>query len=149
SQAVGRVVNDRCGTSKRVGSLVGEPGKERSSIAHADHVPEVVTIDELAVLIDGLGLEDEGARYDEVAIVHGTGPKDLAALLIGHDDVQPRLDVVGGSGRNSTAGLVVSDDALAGDLVPQGNDIRRENLDSRHGPIPPLLGDLRNLDFAA
>ncbi len=49
---------------------IRKAGEQGAAIPDAYHLPEVVAVDELAVLIDRLRLEDERARLDEVPRIH-------------------------------------------------------------------------------
>src|SRR5205823_715464 len=87
--------------------LIGESGKQRAAISHSDHLPEIVAVDEIAVLIDRLCLEHEGAGGDEVRGIALTRAEDDVPRLIGDGELHPRLDDVEWARGEIVSGLVV------------------------------------------
>ena len=78
-------------TGKVIVRGIGKAREQRAPVTHAHHLPEVVAIDEIAVLVDRLGLEHEGAGVDEVVVLDMAGFEDrvpvvrpLDGLMFGH-----------------------------------------------------------------
>ena len=128
---------------------VREAGEERAAKTHAYHLPEVVAVDEVAVLVDGLGLEHEAARLDEMALVAPPRNEDLAAVLVRHHHLHPGLDDVERAGGEVVPDLVVRDDDVQLHRLAGLHALRRDHLDGHGRTRLPLVGDLGHVDLAA
>ena len=107
-----------------------------------------MTIDEVAVLVDGLRLEDKAPRLDKVLFIPGARRKDLPTRLVHNVNLHPALDDIQRPG-----GKIVSD------LVGGHHHPHRDGLARHHGfgdlqgklhdrARCPLLSDLLDLELA-
>ncbi len=133
---------------ERVLGGVREPGEQGTAIANADHLPEVVAVDQVAVLVDRLRLEHEGAGLDAMVVVSAPRGEDDTARLVGDRELHPGLDDVQRAGGKVVPHFVGRDDRPHRERNARRGLLRREQLEGDRRALRPLGGDLRDLDLA-
>src|SRR5450830_232578 len=139
---------ERAWATERVLGGVGVTREEAPAVPHADHLPEIVPVDEVPVLVHRFGLEEEGAGRDHLLLVRLPRREDDPAGLVLHLDLDPRLNQVERPGRIVVPHLVRRDhDAQFQGLTSAGFR-RRVEVELHDGARGPLARDLRDLDLS-
>ncbi len=105
-------------------------------------------IDQIAVLVDRFGLEQESAGHKEVSRIALPGSENQPPILILDSQFDPALNHIERAGRVIMSDFVGSHNHPYGDRLPWCDARRGLDADLHDRPLRPLVTNLRNVDVA-
>ena len=146
---LGRGRRNQAGARERVCFHIAGAGKQRPLEPRADHLPQIVNVDIVAVAIDALGFEDHGVVVHHALLVRFAHFVHYLAIFIRDGQLHPTADDIQRAGGEAVPHLVVDHDDLHIDLLTGLDALRAGEFKPNHRAGGPFVGDFRHFDLAA